>query len=45
MGLEVLGETVDAIRQEGNLDLRRAGIGLVLPELLHDRRGVRQRFH
>src|SRR5439155_21326995 len=38
MGLEVLGELIDAPGQDGDLDLGRAGIGLGSPEVA-DQRG------
>src|SRR5690242_10033240 len=40
VGAEVLGEVIDALREEGHLHAGRAGIGLVHPELLERRRVV-----
>jgi hypothetical protein len=37
MGSEVIGEVVDPLREQGNLDAGRAGIGLVTPETLNCR--------
>lgn len=36
MNLEVLGEMFDALAEQRHLHLRRAGVRLVKPELLHD---------
>src|SRR5262245_57442049 len=36
VGLEVLGELVDPLREQGHLHLRRPGVLLVRPELLDD---------
>src|SRR5690606_38825304 len=36
VGLEVLGQVSDAVREQRDLDLRRAGVALRGPELLDD---------
>jgi hypothetical protein len=36
VGLEMLGEVLDALAKQRNLNLRGAGVRLVTPELLHD---------
>src|SRR3989338_1124055 len=45
MRLEVLGEVLDTVCQEGNLHLGRAGIAPMLPQLFHDTRCARHSFH